>query len=53
MTHAQVAKIVRLDKEKHPESFCKHPKCLYRLKEYYVSPYGGWCPKHQPVAMVG
>jgi hypothetical protein len=47
MTHAQVAKKVRIDKETHPEKYCKHPKCLFRLEE------PGWCPKHKPAVMVG
>jgi hypothetical protein len=38
MTHAQVAKRVRLEKEKHPEKFCLVEGCLYRIE--------GYCPKH-------
>jgi hypothetical protein len=39
MTHGQVAKSVRLAKEKHPELYCSGKHCLYRTG-------GGDCPKH-------
>lgn len=27
----RVAAQVRIEKEKHPERFCAHPKCLWRI----------------------
>ena len=34
---------VRKHKEKHPEKYCKNPKCLYRLEPGTFDPY---CTKH-------
>jgi hypothetical protein len=39
MSHASVAKSVRLSKAKHPENFCPVRTCLYRTG-------GGECPNH-------
>jgi hypothetical protein len=41
-----IAQSIRLQKAKHPENFCQHPKCLWR-----VSTHAGPkpCPTH-PVA---
>jgi len=46
-THDSIAKVVRLRKEKHPEDYCKNPKCLWRTKD---TPFeGGYCPKHRTI----
>lgn len=48
---------VALDKEKHPERFCKTPRCLWRVVKLdhatqTFSPLEncpeGYCPRHQP-----
>ena len=38
VSHGSVAKKVRLEKEAHPERFCK--VCLFRLRN-------GFCPRHE------
>jgi len=47
---------VALDKEKHPERFCKEPRCLWRVvqldhvtQSFHPLPDcpGGRCPRHQ------
>jgi hypothetical protein len=43
MSHGSVAKLVRLNKEKHPEYYCKHPDCLYRTETALGHRD---CPKH-------
>jgi hypothetical protein len=46
-SHAQVAKRVRLRKEKYPKDYCKVKTCLYRTKD---TPFeGSFCPKHKGV----
>lgn len=49
---------VALDKEKHPERFCKQYRCLWRTMVCHpttremVPASGcadGWCPRHKPV----
>jgi hypothetical protein len=46
---------VALDKQKHPESFCPHPRCLWRVVklDHATQTYslrddcpGGYCPRH-------
>ncbi len=48
---------VALDKVKHPERFCKMPRCLWRIsichpmtREMITAPncHDGWCPRHRP-----
>lgn len=42
-THGQVAKQVRLDKERHPEKYCDRRDCLWRkqfIQGHFI------CPKH-------
>jgi hypothetical protein len=41
MNRAQVAAKVAANKEKHPERYCRAPKCLWRTG-------GGYCPRHTP-----
>jgi hypothetical protein len=50
------AKVAR-DKEKHPERFCKHARCLWRVlicdrmtREMVSAPNckAGYCPRHAP-----
>lgn len=43
MSHDSTAKLVRLNKEKHPEYYCKHPDCLYRTETALGHRE---CPKH-------
>ena len=43
-THNSVAKSVRLSKESHPENYCQHPKCLWRV---VVRDERKPCPKHK------
>ena len=38
----RIAAQVANDKEKHPERFCPHRRCLWRTG-------GGYCPRHKPV----
>ncbi len=43
-----IAKKVRLDKEAHPEKYCRHPTCLWRIRtRELVDP--NCCSKHQPI----
>ena len=44
MSHGSIAKLVRLNKEKHPEYYCKHPECLYRTETALGHRE---CPKHE------
>jgi hypothetical protein len=37
----RIAAQVANDKEKHPERFCPHHRCLWRTG-------GGYCPRHKP-----
>ena len=41
-TQGAVAKSVREHKERHPENFCRAPRCLWNTKR------SGPCPKHGP-----
>ena len=47
MSHASVAKAVRLHKDRHPELYCAVRVCLWRISD------GVQCPKHSspPVGM--
>lgn len=56
-TQAKVA----LDKQKHPERFCRHPRCLWRVAklDHQTQTYsprpdcpGGYCPRHQPKSQI-
>jgi hypothetical protein len=42
---------VALDKQKHPELFCPHPRCLWKTAKlnHATQQYegGGRCPRHQ------
>jgi len=44
VTHATVAKKVRLDKERHPEDYCTDPTCLWRVRSKVHGDKP--CPKH-------
>lgn len=41
---------VALNKQKHPERFCPHPRCLWRTAKlnHATQTYtgGGYCPRH-------
>jgi hypothetical protein len=51
---------VAIDKEKHPERFCAHPRCLWRVmkcdpmtRQMVPAPNceGRHCPRHRPRAI--
>jgi hypothetical protein len=42
-----IAKKVRLHKERQPELYCVHPRCLWRMRTR-TQPDPRRCPKHQP-----
>lgn len=42
-THGSVARSVREDKEKHPEKYCRNPRCLWRVETREGRKP---CPKH-------
>lgn len=44
LTRGSVAKSVRLEKEAHPERFCKDSKCLWRVPTREGDQP---CPKHK------
>lgn len=45
------AKQVRLNKERHPEYYCKDPRCLWRTYNARTGEYKP-CPKHKLLCVV-
>lgn len=46
-SHSSVAKSVREDKEKNPNNYCPHPRCLWRVRGIkFGEPFENPCRNH-------